>query len=513
MARPDESAPDPAALLRLARQALTSAEYRKKFAMADFWGPSEFYDPQLRFFEVGAKYHQRLIRGGNQVGKSFSAAFEASLHLSGNYPSWWQGRRFAKPTRGWVIGPTAQLVRDGPQRQLCSKGGEFGTGTIPLASFAGKPVMVPGGTGSIDTLSVSHQTGGKRDGISTCTFKSFEMRSEKMQSESVDWIWIDERCSEEIYSELLARTTATDGILFLSYTPLKGGGELTYRFLNEYSSDRSDTRIEASDARHISPERRAQLEESYLPHEREARIHGIPQLGIARVFPFQIEKLMKQFDPDQDIKSWARWIVGVDFGFGHPFAAALCAWVHDTEEFFVVDGFRMERSEALYHVKRIAAMCRGLRIPCSFPHDGNAHEKGSGIPLADIYRRLGAPMLGKHAENKGGGIHVEPAIEEMCSYMKRDVFTIASHMSELGEEILSYHRDEDYKIVKLRDDLISATRYAFMMRRSGKLLDDCDAYGRAPGVPNPEMFDPRPPRRDRTVRGGLAKGIDFDLFP
>ena len=58
-------------------------------------------------------------------------------------------------------------------------------------------------------------------------------------------IWIDERCSEEIYSELLARTTATDGIVFLSYTPLKGGGELTYRFLNEYSPDRSDTRIEA----------------------------------------------------------------------------------------------------------------------------------------------------------------------------------------------------------------------------------------------------------------------------
>jgi phage terminase large subunit-like protein len=512
MTRLDETAPDPAALLKLARQALSSAEYRKKFAMADFWGPSEFYDPQLRFFEAGAKYHQRLIRGGNQVGKSFSAAFEASLHLSGNYPSWWQGRRFAKPTRGWVIGPTAQLVRDGPQRQLCSKGGEFGTGTIPLASFAGKPVMVPGGTGSIDTLSVSHQTAGKRDGISTCTFKSFEMRSEKMQSESVDWIWIDERCSEEIYSELLARTTATDGILFLSYTPLKGGGELTYRFLNEYSSDRSDTRIEASDARHISPERRATLEESYLPHEREARIHGIPQLGIARVFPFQIEKLMKQFDPDRDIKSWARWIVGVDFGFGHPFAAALCAWVHDTEEFFVVDGFRMERSEALYHVKRIAAMCRGMRIPIAWPHDGNSHEKGSGIPLADIYRRLGAPMLGKHAENKGGGIHVEPAIEEMCSYMKRDVFTIASHMSELGEEILSYHRDEDYKIVKLRDDLISATRYAFMMRRSGKLLDDCDAYGRAPGVPNPEMFDPRPPRRDRTTRSKLASGIDFPLF-
>jgi hypothetical protein len=207
-----DDTPDPAALLRLARQALTSAEFRKKFHLADFWGPNEFYGPQLRFFEAGAKYHQRLIRGGNQTGKSICAAFEASFHMTGNYPRFWKGRKFTKPTRGWVIGPTAQLVRDGPQRQLCSRQGEFGTGTIPLASFAGKPVMVPGGTGSIDTLSVAHHTNGVRDGVSTCTFKSFEMRSEKMQSESVDWIWIDERCSEEIYSELLARTTATDGI-------------------------------------------------------------------------------------------------------------------------------------------------------------------------------------------------------------------------------------------------------------------------------------------------------------
>jgi phage terminase large subunit-like protein len=317
------------------------------------------------------------------------------------------------------VGPTAQLVRDGPQRQLCSRQGEFGTGAIPLAAFAGRPVMVPGGTGSIDTLSVTHETDGVKDGVSTATFKSFEQRAEKLQAESVDWIWIDERCSEDIYSELLARTTATDGIVFMSYTPLKGGGELTYRFLNEYSADRSDTRIEAEHVRHISPERRRQMEESYLPHEREARIHGIPQLGIARVFPHPIDNLLKRFDPDTDIKSWARWIVGVDFGYDHPFAAVLIAWVHDLDEFYVVDGFRMERKEAFYHVKRIAELCRGLRIPVAWPHDGHQHERGSGQAIADVYKRQGAPMLQQHAQNRGGGFHVEPAIEEMNAFMAR----------------------------------------------------------------------------------------------
>ncbi len=513
----DDDAPDPVKLMKLARQAHTSGEYRRKFHMADYWGLSEWYEPQLRFFAAGTKHHQRLLRGGNQVGKSFPCAYEAGLHMTGQYPKWWTGKRFNKPTRGWIIGPERSLVRDGPQRKLTAMQGEFGTGTIPLAAFAGKPVMVPGGTGSIDTMSVVHETDGAKDGVSTATFKSFEQGSEKMQSESVDWIWIDERCSEEIYSELMARTTATDGIAFLSYTPLKGGGELTYRFLNEYSPDRIDIRIDANDAKHISAERRAQLEESYLPHEREARIHGIPQLGIARVFPFPIESLMRPINADTDVQGWAKWLVGIDFGYGHPFAAALCAWVPEIDLFFVVDGFKMERSEAFYHVKRIAGMCRGLRIPIAWPHDGLTHEKGSGIALADVYRRVGAPMFATHAENKGGGYHTEPAVEEMIGFMKRGAFYIQSHMSELAEEILSYHRDQDYKIVRLRDDLISAVRYAFMMRHQGRLLDACETYGRAPGVDGAQ-YDPRPVRSVSGPRPQFAKGSanhpdgSFDIF-
>src|SRR6516164_518364 len=204
-----DDAPDPVRLLKLARQSLSSAEFRRKYHGSDFWGPNEFYEPQLRFFAEGTRHHQRLIRGGNQTGKTLACAFEMAFHLSGAYPRWWKGRRFEGPIRAWVIGPTTQLTRDGPQRQLCSRQGEWGTGTIPLTAFCAKPVMVPGGTGSVDTLSVTHETNGVRDGVSTATFKSFEMRSEKMQAESVHAIWVDERCSEEIYSELLARTTAT----------------------------------------------------------------------------------------------------------------------------------------------------------------------------------------------------------------------------------------------------------------------------------------------------------------
>jgi hypothetical protein len=117
---------------------------------------------------------------------------------------------------------------------------------------------------------------------------------------------------------------------------------------------------------------------------------------------------------------------------------------------------------------------------------------------------------------KGGGVAIEPAIEEMSGFMSRSQFAIASHMTELAEEILSYHHDEDYKIVKLRDDLISAVRYAFMAWRSGKALGDCELYGRAPGT-DPGIYDPRPPRPERRdtqfARGtaGHPEG-SYDLF-
>jgi phage terminase large subunit-like protein len=499
----DDSTPDPQRLLKLARQSLTSSELRKKFHAIDFWGPQQFYPSQLKCFEAGAEVHQRLLYGGNQVGKTFTAACEVGWHLTGDYPTWWRGRRFKNPVRTWVVGQTGQLVRDGVQRQLCSKGGEFGTGTIPLATFARPPIMVPGGTGAIDTLFVTHRTDGVADGVSELTFKSFEMRREKLQSESVSLIWIDEQPSEELYSELYARTTATDGALIVTYTPIQGAGALTHRFLKEPSPDRAEIRITAEEAQHITPERRAEMGAGYQEYERETRIHGIPAMGRGRVFPFPVEDLMRRFNPDTDVKSWARWIVGVDFGYNHNFAAALCAWAHDTGEFWVVDTFTMQRSSAVHHVQRITSMCKGLRIPISWPHDCLTHEKASGHQLAASYKAYGANMLPKHAENKGGGYALEPAIADMYESMATGKFTVASHCQAFVEEYLSYHRDENLKVVAVRDDVLSAIRYAHMSRRLGKALSECDGVGYG-GMPYSGQ------RRNHEPR--LARGLDFDLF-
>jgi hypothetical protein len=111
-------------------------------------------------------------------------------------------------------------------------------------------------------------------------------------------------------------------------------------------------------------------------------------------------------------------------------------------------------------------------------------------------------MLPKHAENNGGGYALEPAIADMYESMATGKFTVASHCTEFVEEYLSYHRDDDLKIVAIRDDVLSAVRYAHMQRRSGKPLSECDGAGNAYAT---QQRAHREPAR-------LARGLDFDLF-
>ncbi len=229
----------------------------------------------------------------------------------------------------------------------------------------------------------------------------------------------------------------------------------------------------------------------------------MPQLGAGPVFPLELlPTRVKPFNPDA-LPSWARWCVGIDFGYDHPFAAVLIAWAHDTGELWVIDSFR----RALYHVQRIHSMTKGLRFPIAWPHDGSAHDKGSGQPLAGQYKAYGANMMARHAVSHGTKLNsVEPALAEIRELMMLGKLTIAGHNHKLLEEPRHYHRNEDFKIVKQRDDLISAFRYAVMMRRYGKSRSECDGVGYG----GPAM--PFAAQRGASSGPRMCRGTEFDVF-
>jgi len=219
------------------------------------------------------------------------------------------------------------------------------------------------------------------------------------------------------------------------------------------------TQMEIDDALHYTPEQRQEIIDSYPEHEREARTKGIPALGSGRVFPVQEETIL--CDPFTIPKDWHR-IVGVDFGWDHPFAATHNAWNKDNDIWYVVASYRERQTTPPIHAAAVKPW--GDWVPCAWPHDGLQRDKGSGLDLASQYRECGLNMLDEHASHEDGGYGVEAGITEMLTRMQTGRFKVFRGQSQWLEEF-RYYRREDGLIVKERDDMLSATRYAIMMRR------------------------------------------------
>ncbi len=80
----------------------------------------------------GSPHRERLMLAANRTGKTEGVGgYEVTLHCIGEYPDWWVGRRFDRPTKIWAAGDTSNTVRDILQAKLLGPVGNFGTGLIP----------------------------------------------------------------------------------------------------------------------------------------------------------------------------------------------------------------------------------------------------------------------------------------------------------------------------------------------------------------------------------------------
>lgn len=447
------------------------------------------YAKQREFHALGKTMRERLLRAGNQNGKSFCVGSEASYHLTGKYPApgenpafpnGWEGRRWDRPVVVWASGETAEATRDNPQRVLLGMPKETGTGAIP-ADCLGDYGMASGTADLYDYIKVKHFTNGVFDGWSVVRFKYYAQGRRKWQGPPVDFVWFDEEPPEDIYDEGLARTIATGGMAAMSFTPLQGMSTVVLRFLGEdRTPDRADINMTIEDAEHISPEERARIIASFPAHEREARAKGIPTLGSGRIFPIEEEAIkVEPFPiPDHFVQ-----IAGLDFGWDHPAAAARLAWDRDADIIYITHCHRAREQTPVLFAPAVKAW--GEWIPVAWPHDGLQHDKGSGQQLAQQYRNAGLNMLedkATHAPADGeeegtGGNGVEAGLMEMLDRMQTGRLKIFSNLNQVFEEIRLYHR-KDGKIVKLMDDIISAARYGIMMKRFAKTKPRPSSGGR-----------------------------------
>lgn len=166
----------------------------------------------------------------NRVGKTEGVGgYEMTLHLTGKYPPWWQGRRFDGPVSAWAAGDTSKTVRDIIQAKLLGPVGDFGTGLIPGDSIVGKPTSKAGIGDAVEIIKVKHVAGGS----SQLTLKSYMEGREAFQGTEQDIIWLDEEPPINIYTECLMRTMTTNGMMMLTFTPLQGMSEVVLSFLQD----------------------------------------------------------------------------------------------------------------------------------------------------------------------------------------------------------------------------------------------------------------------------------------
>lgn len=395
----------------------------------------------------------------NQSGKTWSAGAETAMHLTGRYPDWWQGYVFSRPVNAWVSGITGESTRDNPQRILYGQLLQPGTGMLPLNSIK-DATNKRGIPNALDTLVVKWGGGGDVQAQdSLCGFKSNDQGREKWQGPTLDLVWFDEEHDWDIYSEGLTRTNVAFGPVMTTFTPLKGISEVVRRFMIEKVGGTHITQMTIEDAPHYTAEQRAAMFAQYPPHEREARLKGIPTMGSGRVFP--IEEALITCNAFAIPAYWPQ-ICGIDFGWDHPSAGVRLAWDRDSDILYVTACHRQkEQTPAMF-----AASMKpwGDWLKWAWPHDGLQHDKGSGEQLAQQYKQQGLKMLSARATFEDGTNGVEAGVLEMFDRMQTGRLKVFAHLSDIFEEFRLYHR-KDGLIVKLNDDLLSAIRYAMMMRR------------------------------------------------
>lgn len=441
-----------------------------------FYAP---YEKQKLFHEMGCTYSQRCLGAGNQLGKTFCGAAEAAYHSTGLYPDDWEGAKFAKPTVGWVCGVSGEVIRDTTQKLLVGRiqdEGQMGTGSIPKSKIQAV-VKAMGINGLLDHVKVRHVTGG----TSLIFFKSYEKGREKFQGETIDWVWYDEEPPEDIYTEGLVRTNngQLGQFAWLTFTPLKGMTNVVAKFYQEPSPDQILTMMTIWDVDHYTDAEKQKIIDSYPAHERDARSKGIPTLGDGRVYPISEDRIT--CTPFKIPRYWPI-VKGIDFGYDHPAACVSLAYDPDNDIIYV---FRAEKARELSASQHaIVINGRDSWIPVAWPHDGLQHEKGSGKQLAEIYRENGVNMMSERATFPNGSNSVEPGISDILDRMMTGRFKVFCNLEPWLEEFRLYHRKASskkeevvIKIVKIRDDLLDATRYALMMIREGMTIQEHEFDG------------------------------------
>lgn len=443
------------------------------------------------FFKAGATYNERTFMAGNRCGKSIAGAFEASCHATGVYPIWWNGRVFDHPTNGWAVGSTARATRDTAQKELLGPIGAWGTGMIPREKI-GKASALAGVPGGVDNILIKHISGG----WSSIAFHNYEQPLAAMYGVTLDWAWLDEECPQEHYNEILLRTMTTDGVIFNTFTPLKGLTPMVVRFAEKADylagaekligipdpdpDSVEDARIASlvtskaiiqagwDDAPWLTEKSKVQMEADTEPHLRLARRSGRPSMGSGNVFPISLEELM--VEPFK-IPEYYKKLFALDVGWNRT-AVLWGALDPNTDILYVYDEHYVGEQQPPIHAAAIRS--RGEWIPGVIDPASRGRSQGDGKQLMKDYKDLGLNLRDAINARDAG-------ISALWQRMVTGNLKVFNSCHNFAKEFVLYRRNLKGKIIDENDHLMDCLRYLQNNLARAKSLDQMRAVPRYNG--------------------------------
>jgi len=420
------------------------------------------YPWQTKFINATAEHSACMLMAANQVGKTRTGLTIDAAHLLGEYPEGWEGHKFDFAPMCWLLGFSMEKTRDLLQKPLFGtlEGGKWTGGLIPADRIVNH-LSATGTSGAMRQITVRHASGG----VATVQFWSYSQGQHAIMGDVVDWYHIDEEPRDKsIFPQVITRTANGDrgrgGRGILTFTPENGRTELVIQFMDAQNDSQYLQRATWDEAPHLSEQTKKNLLEQYPEWQRDMRTKGLPLLGAGLIFDIGNDKFScAAFEIP------AHWFVinGMDFGWDHPQAHVQLAWDKDDDVIYVTHAWKKSKTIPEMAWGAIKSWASG--VPTAWPADGLQSEKSSGKQQRDGYQDAGWKMLPEHATWPSGGVGVEAGLVEIYARMEKGTFKVFSHLSDWFDEKLNYHRDESGKIVKVGDDILSATRYAYMMRR------------------------------------------------
>jgi len=448
-----------------------------------------------------------MLSGLNQGGKSTALLLDIVIHSTGLYDlfPWYKGPRYPDGLKGlnfMLGGETAETTRDLLCDKLLGRMGERGSGLIPSWCIDEKDIILKTGgvRGQVDYFSIQHFDSNGHPDFKTW-FKVFAYSKgwERAQGYTIHRVYIDEEPPFEVYTELSARLNATQGVMKISETPLKGYTEL-YQHFKECKDRRQRDIIvyTVDDADHQTEEWKQSIRDKYRgSHMERTRAYGEPTYGSGIIFPFDMEEVT--IPPRQVPDTW-KTIIGMDFPHttNGVFGAVKLAISPDKDEVWIVSEYKNTdlKGESIpthsaqhgHAVKKMG----GDKTKCAWPHDaGRAHD---GQKLKDIYAGYGLDMCHEAAyalrPKTGGGYQKTNSVD----YIIQGIFDLLSDRKlkifDTCEKILREfrtYRAEGDKPVKGQDDhLMDALFKGWMMMRFAKSPGEGFSY--APTSNEYEVF-------------------------